>query len=55
MKIYLHFQQHDADMSVAAVPYIVKIPYGIFNLNGREIKGVDGKLLIIIMPMLAFI
>ena len=40
---YLHFQQHDADMSVAAVPYIVKIPYGIFNLNGREIKGVVEK------------
>ena len=40
---YLHFCQHDADMSVAAVPYIVKVPYGVFNLNGREIKGVMEK------------
>ena len=40
---YLHFGQHDADMSVAAVPYIVKVPYGVFNLNGREIKGVMEK------------
>lgn len=40
---YLHFQRHDADMSVAAVPYVVKVPYGIFNLDGREIKGVVEK------------
>lgn len=40
---YLHFYQHDADMSVAAVPYVVKVPYGVFNLDGREIKGVMEK------------
>lgn len=40
---FLHFQLHDAEMSVAAVPYTVKIPYGIFNLNGREIKGLSEK------------
>lgn len=40
---YLHFKQHDADMSVAAVPYVVKVPYGVFNLEGREIKGVTEK------------
>ncbi|MCD8184201.1 MAG: nucleotidyltransferase family protein [Bacteroides sp.] len=40
---YLHFHQHDADMSVAAVSYVVKVPYGVFNLNGREIKGVMEK------------
>lgn len=40
---FLHFQQHDADMSVAAVPYVVKVPYGVFNLDGREIKGVVEK------------
>lgn len=40
---FLHFQQHDADMSVAAVPYVVKVPYGVFNLDGREIKGVEEK------------
>ena len=40
---YLHFKEHDADMSVAAVPYNVSIPFGIFDLNGREIKGIKEK------------
>lgn len=40
---FLHFRQHDADMSVAAVPYVVKVPYGVFNLNGSEIKGIIEK------------
>lgn len=40
---YLHFQQNDADMSVAAVPYVVKVPYGVFKLEGRDIKGVTEK------------
>jgi dTDP-glucose pyrophosphorylase len=40
---YLHFKEHDADMSVAAVPYSVSVPYGIFDLNGRNIQGVQEK------------
>lgn len=40
---YLHFKKHDADMSVAAVPYVVKVPYGVFQLDGRTIKGVTEK------------
>ena len=40
---YLHFKQNDADMSVAAIPYVVKVPYGVFNLEGRDIKGVTEK------------
>lgn len=40
---FLHFCQHDADMSVAAVPYVVKVPYGVFNLSGHEICGVIEK------------
>lgn len=40
---FLHFQQHDAEMSVAAVPYNVSIPYGILDLDGREIKGLLEK------------
>ena len=41
---YLHFLQHNADMSVAGVPYNVNIPYGIFELeNTREIKGITEK------------
>ena len=40
---YLHFKEHDADMSVAAVPYTVSLPYGIFDLEGREIHGLIEK------------
>ena len=40
---YLHFKEHDADMSVAAVPYTVSVPYGIFDLQGREIQGLIEK------------
>lgn len=40
---FLHFQQHDAEMSVAAIPYNVAIPYGIFDLDGRNIKGLIEK------------
>lgn len=40
---YLHFKEHDADMSVAAVPYTVSVPYGIFDLEGRVIHGLIEK------------
>ena len=40
---YLHFIEHGADMSVACVPYTISIPYGIFDLNGRVITGVQEK------------
>lgn len=41
---FLHFKEHDADMSIAAVPYSVNIPYGIFEIEGdRSITGVREK------------
>ena len=40
---YLHFKEHNAMMSVAAVPYNVNIPFGILDLNGRNIKGLLEK------------
>lgn len=40
---YLHFIEHDAEMSVAAVPYTVSVPYGIFDLEGRDIHGLIEK------------
>lgn len=40
---FLHFQQHNAEMSVAAVPYNVSIPYGILDLDGRNIQGLLEK------------
>lgn len=40
---YLHFKEYDADMSVAAIPYDVDIPFGILNLDGRNITGLSEK------------
>lgn len=40
---FLHFKEHDAEMSVAAVPYTVSVPYGIFDLEGRDIHGLIEK------------
>lgn len=40
---YLHFLQHEAEMSVAAIPYNVSIPYGILDLDGRNIQGLIEK------------
>jgi len=40
---YLHFLEHKAVMSVAALPYTVSVPYGIFDLEGRDIKGLIEK------------
>ena len=40
---YLHFMEHNADMSVAAIPYNVSIPFGILDLDGRDIRGLLEK------------
>lgn len=40
---FLHFQIHDAEMSVAAVPYNISIELGILDLDGRDIKGLIEK------------
>lgn len=41
--LFLHFINNDADMSVVAVPYTVSIPYGVFDLDGRNITGIQEK------------
>jgi NDP-sugar pyrophosphorylase family protein len=40
---YQHFRQEDADISVAAIPYTINIPYGIFELRGRNIQRIKEK------------
>ena len=40
---YLHFKEHDADMSVAAVPYDLDIPLGVLNLDGQIVIGLSEK------------
>ncbi len=41
--MYLHFMEHGADMSAAAIPYDVSVPLGIFDLDGRNIRGIIEK------------
>ena len=38
-----HFSNNGADMSVAAVPYSVSVPYGIFEVEGNKILGLQEK------------
>lgn len=40
---YLHFYESGADMSAAAVPYSISVPYGIFNVNEENITGLTEK------------
>ena len=40
---FLHFKDNNAEMSVAAIPYTVSVPYGIFDLDGRDIQGLIEK------------
>jgi dTDP-glucose pyrophosphorylase len=40
---YDFFLKNDADMAVAAVPYSVSIPYGIFDLEENTVKGLNEK------------
>lgn len=40
---FIHFKRNNAMMSAAAIPYTISIPYGIFDLEGRDIKGVTEK------------
>lgn len=40
---YLHFKETDADMSAAATPYSVSVPYGIFNVDNDCITGLTEK------------
>lgn len=41
--MYLHFIENKADMSIAAVPYTVSIPFGICDLDGHDVKGIVEK------------
>lgn len=40
---FLHFKDQRADMSVAAVPYRIAVPYGIMDLDGPVLKGLIEK------------
>ncbi|MEM6769263.1 MAG: nucleotidyltransferase family protein [Bacteroidota bacterium] len=41
--MFLHHLQHQADMSVATVPYEVKVPYGVIEHAGELVTGLREK------------
>lgn len=41
--IYLNVIEKNATMGVATVPYTTKVPYGIFNIEQNQIKGLREK------------
>lgn len=42
-EFYLNFIENDAAMSVAAVPYTISVPYGIFSIEANRINGIMEK------------
>jgi Nucleoside-diphosphate-sugar pyrophosphorylase involved in lipopolysaccharide biosynthesis/translation initiation factor 2B, gamma/epsilon subunits (eIF-2Bgamma/eIF-2Bepsilon) len=42
-EFYLEFKEQNADMAVACAPYTVSVPYGIFEIEGNEIRGIKEK------------
>lgn len=42
-EFYSNHLEQDADISVAAIPYSISVPYGILELEESEIKGVREK------------
>lgn len=41
--MYLAHQRLQADLTVASIPYMVSVPYGIFVLDGTRVRGVEEK------------
>lgn len=42
-EFYLHFKETGADMSAAAMPYSISVPYGIFEVDDVDIVGLTEK------------
>lgn len=40
---YLDFKEREADISIVSIPYRVKVPYGVFDLNGDRVAGLKEK------------
>lgn len=42
-EMYLHHMEEDADLTIAAVPYMVSVPFAIFRHEGTRILGLEEK------------
>ena len=41
--MYLHHRRSGADITMAAVPYTVSVPFAIMHLEGERVKGLEEK------------
>lgn len=42
-EFYLHHKREQADITIAAIPYNVSVPYAILTTEGNEVKGLEEK------------
>lgn len=42
-KLYLHHKKSGADLTMAAVPYTVSVPFAIMQMEGNLVKGLEEK------------
>lgn len=42
-EMYLHHKQEQADITIAAVPYTVSVPYAILKTDGHQVKRMEEK------------
>lgn len=42
-EMYLHHIEQQADVTIAAIPYVVSVPYAILTTTGTEVTGIEEK------------
>ncbi|WP_372906480.1 nucleotidyltransferase family protein [Rhodohalobacter sp.] len=42
-KFYLDFKKQNADISIVSIPYQVKVPYGVFEMNDGKVSSIREK------------
>ena len=41
--LFLFFEEHEADLAVACIPYQVNVPYAVMETNGKKVTGFKEK------------
>lgn len=42
-QLYLHHKRSNADLTIAAVPYTVSVPFAIMQMDGNMVRGLEEK------------
>lgn len=42
-EMYMRHIEEDADVTIAAIPYVVSVPYAILTTNGANVEGIEEK------------